>query len=197
MSEESIKSKICFSGPQSERVYRIKEWTDRVALIAKGLQLMSERFALKPIYINPTDCLKMDFLEKRAASVLVPDNSWPDQPDDFNRPSLHIKAVFWDRDLKGVYPSTTVTAFDWPDVIELRKKNIKIQSIYYKLVSNPSWGYFTYWFGYLSTNSVLFASGIDTPDPSENGPTQRNQIIQNDTLAFFEWLKGATNEASQ
>jgi hypothetical protein len=193
LSQSSMSSPGCFQGLESERIYRVNEWNSRINLIRKGLEEMADIFVFNQIIIAPEQCKKFETIELHAANGLGTGNTiMPTTPDSRNRPSLHLKAVFWDRDNYSVYPSSTVRAVDWKDGLNLKAANIRSKSLHYMVISNRHWGFFEFWRTVLPTSSLLAINGITSPDPGENGIALRDQQVQKETLEFFEWLKGAS-----
>lgn len=195
LSQSAMNSSLCFQGPESERTYRYNEWSTRISLIRKGLEQLSDYFIFNPITINPEDCKKLDPIEKRAVTGLTPGiANLPTKPDSSGRLSLHLKAVFWDHDNSLVYPSSSVRAVDWKDVLNLKAAQIRAISLHYMLISNKQFGFFEYWLYTLPQARLKEVSGIANPDPGQNGIVLRDQQIQKETTEFFTWLEGAAVE---
>lgn len=194
LSQEAMNTPGCFLGPSSERTYRLIEWKARIKLLTEGLKSQSEHFAFNPTYVNAEGCRSLVDIEKRASMVLTPNSNWPTDPDDKGRLSLHLKAIFWDRDVYPAYPSNSVASVDWMDVHRLRAQGINTISLHYIVYSNPLYGYFMIWSWHLPEASYLLNTGIASPDPSDQGPKTRTARILSDTSEFFDWLKGAAHD---
>lgn len=194
LSDEAMLANGCFKGPKSERQYRIMEWKTRLQVIKKGLEPLTQTLVVHPTIIGANDCKQLQMIEARATKGETNDGSWPQSPDEKNRMSLHLKVIFWDRDVFSYITPQTAQTLDWADVSRLRQKQINIISLHYAVLSNSEWGFFRFWMQSLPEPSRKVIAGISAPNPGTNGTQERAQQIQTESVEFFEWLRGAAND---
>ncbi len=194
LSPESINDSNCFMGLESEKKYRLNEWSMRFKLIKEGLTQLADKVIINEIKIPPGDCKTLYLIEDRSISNSALNPQYPTQADSKLRLSLHLKAIFWDRDVYSRSPSPSVQSNDWLEIKVLKEKNVRSKSLHYFLISNKTWGYFEYWKWFLPQTNLLFVKGIESPDPGENGLIARDEQIKKETKDFFDWLIGFANE---
>ncbi len=194
LADESIGDLNCFSGPMSERNYRRIEWTTRIKALTQGLELLTEKLVVMPTPIHSADCGKFFSIRQRATVGTDNKDQWPTERDRKNRISVHLKAVFWDRDSYSWSTGSEIQKVDWADVRYLRNHSINTISLYYRVHSNRAWGFIENWFWNLPFQSVLSISGIGNPDPADGGIEKRSEQIRSDTQEFFLWFEGAAHD---
>lgn len=193
-SPEAVKEPKCQLPFARSMTY--EEWKLRVTKIAEGLQKQSEQFYQNHILISPQNCAD---LGTNLSVFALSQSPWLPNPapsvDSLGRPILHIKAVFWDEDLRQP-TNLHVIQTDWSAFAKLKQQGMNIKSLHYFNLPTQSMNFFGSWVHEIERNapSQLFFASYVNPSQAQNasaeGLLKRTQTIEMDTSRFLEWVQG-------
>jgi hypothetical protein len=167
------------------RQFRSNEWSSRIASASTALEKIAVKVVTVQRGITLSDCQKLERISNAAIDPAPWGGSESPVQDSEGRSTVHLKAVFWQGDPALAVP-TNVTRDDWLAWRTLKTGGLNALSLHYFVVVDSDEGYFSNWRN--AGKSVLDGEVIDPVNPTAEGISQREMVINRDTTRLANWV---------